>query len=925
MAVVTSRRNFLAGSGGALVALKYGAVAAQDSTPAYRRWEDIMRNKWTWDSVARGTHGTNCTGNCAFNVYVKNGIVWREEQQAEYQPSVPGVPDYGPRGCNKGLRHAKYMYGKQRVLYPMKRVGERGEGKWERISWEQAANEIADRFIDCNIEHGPRSISTQLGTQMVLKRASFAALGRFATIAGTETPEAFAGVGDLPTGTYMTVGVPLISDTFAAVFQSKCCLVWYCNPAVTRIPDAHFFWEARYNGTEVVAISPEFTPTAMHASKWLNPKPGTDAALALAMVQVILEEGSHDVDYIREQTDMPFLVRTDTGKFLRESDMLGSAEARDNLFYIYDEATAKVVEAPGTGGPKPPPGSLEPVHPHGTLELGDLQPALEGTWSVDTPDGPVEVTTVFAKTRAHVQAYAPEKSVAIHGVQPANVRQIARTFAAAETGMIFSGYRVCKWLHGDLIQRSMMLLLSITGNYGKEGTGFHIWNMPKEEDQFAFMFSGLPPTLRVATMARWDYAKADLKEFNAEIYGDDIATGIDAAYQQSIQNRWHPDYGTVPWKMAFYFGSNAANWRSSGQRWREEAFGKLESIVVATPDMSVTAMHADYVLPVAHHYERHDFMLEPRTPYAQVLDAAVPPLGEAKDDFAIFHLISKAISERATARSAPPIEDNYLGIMPVTRDLTKYHELFTMGGKVNTNKDVANFLLQINDHIPVDNFDELARQGVVRNKDTDSTIYGPESPYGSVMYEAWATKKPYPTLTGRQQYYLDHEWFIEEGEDLPVYKGPVEPKDDYPLNMLQGHARHGIHSTWRDDSLLLSLQRGEPDIYVSVEDAAARGVKDGDLIKVFNSAGYFIAIAHVSAGMGPGVTYMYHGWDPMMFRERQNFGAVVTSAGLIKKTSLVSGYGHITYRPLAFEPNAIFNDFRCDFEKYADDPTAAQA
>jgi len=212
---VTTRRTFLAGSG-ALLTLKFGSINAQDSQP-YRRWEDIMRNKWTWDRVARGTHGTNCTGNCAFNVYVRNGIVWREEQQGEYQASTSDTPDYGPRGCNKGLRHAKYMYGKQRILYPMKRVGERGAGNWERISWEQATHEIADKFIDYNVEYGPMSISTQLGTQMVLKRASFAALGRFATIAGTQTPEAFAGVGDLPTGTYMTVGVPLISDTMAAV------------------------------------------------------------------------------------------------------------------------------------------------------------------------------------------------------------------------------------------------------------------------------------------------------------------------------------------------------------------------------------------------------------------------------------------------------------------------------------------------------------------------------------------------------------------------------------------------------------------------------------------------------------------------------------------------------------------------------------
>ena len=69
----------------------------------------------------------------------------------------------------------------------------------------------------------------------------------------------------------------------------------------------HFFWEAKYNGTQVIAVSPEFTPTAMHSSLWLNPKPGTDAALAMSMVQVILRENLYQADYIKEQTDLPFL------------------------------------------------------------------------------------------------------------------------------------------------------------------------------------------------------------------------------------------------------------------------------------------------------------------------------------------------------------------------------------------------------------------------------------------------------------------------------------------------------------------------------------------------------------------------------------------------------------------------------------------
>jgi nitrate reductase alpha subunit len=240
----STRREFLAGSSAALLGLKYGSVAAQSNASGvtYKRWEDLMRNKWTWDSVARGTHGTNCSGNCAFNVYVKNGIVWREEQQGEYGHSTPDTPDYGPRGCQKGLRHAKYMYGKQRVLYPMKRAGERGEGKWERITWDQAMEEIADKFIDYSVEFGPTSITQGAGTQAAMKQTVFPSIGRFVAASGIEYPEAFAGVGDLPTGLYMTTGVPLLCDTMAAIYKSKCCLVWFCNPAVTRIPDAHFFW-----------------------------------------------------------------------------------------------------------------------------------------------------------------------------------------------------------------------------------------------------------------------------------------------------------------------------------------------------------------------------------------------------------------------------------------------------------------------------------------------------------------------------------------------------------------------------------------------------------------------------------------------------------------------------------------------------------
>ena len=110
--------------------------------PTERRY----REKLAWDSVSKGTHLINCwyQRNCAFNVFVKDGVVVREEQMADYPATNDDVPDFNPRGCQKGACYAGVMYDKARLLHPLKRTGERGAGSFERISWDQALDEIAD-------------------------------------------------------------------------------------------------------------------------------------------------------------------------------------------------------------------------------------------------------------------------------------------------------------------------------------------------------------------------------------------------------------------------------------------------------------------------------------------------------------------------------------------------------------------------------------------------------------------------------------------------------------------------------------------------------------------------------------------------------------------------------------------------------------
>jgi anaerobic selenocysteine-containing dehydrogenase len=634
------------------------------------------------------------------------------------------------------------------------------------------------------------------------------------------------------------------------------------------------------------------------------------------MAQVIVGERLFDGAYLREQTDLPFLVRVDDGRFLREGDVSGETGARDNLFYVWDEASGRAVAAPATGNPPPPPGSPVPVIPAGSLALGALRPALEGRWTVRGAGGKdIEVTTVFELLKKRLADYTPDKAAAVTGVNAANIRDVALRFARAKPAMIFTGYRMCKWLHGDLLQRAFMLLLSLTGNLGKPGGGLQLENLARVDSQLAFMLDGVPPTFRVATLSRWDYAHADGRSLNERVYGKELADDVEKHYRESIRLGWFPDYAATPWKMGFFAGSNTANWRASGGRWRQEGFAKLDTIVSMTPDMGVTAMYADYVLPIAHHYERQDYMLEARTPYVQVLDVAVPPLGEAVDDWTALDRIAKAISERAAARGIGPVTDDLFG-QPLPRDLGRVHALYRHEGKVNCTRDVIQFLIDRDEGVPKVPFAEMAAAGIMRNDDAHGVVYGPKAPYGSVMIRAVEGKEPYPTLTGRQQFYVDHEWFMAEDEALPRHKDPLAISG-YPLRFTMGHVRHGIHSMWTDDAFLLNLRRGEPDVYVSVEDAKARDVSDGDPIRIFNNFGSFTALANVTSAMQPGQIFMYHGWDPMMFRDRQNFGGVIPTAGLLKPTSLVGGYGHITYRALAFEPNHTFHDFTCNFEKQA--------
>jgi anaerobic selenocysteine-containing dehydrogenase len=218
--------------------------------------------------------------------------------------SVRGRSDHPvTRGwlCAKVNRYLDRVYHPDRLLYPLRRVGPKGSGRFERISWDEAIAEITSRWRDIIAQHGaecilPYSYAGTLGlvnnsvtNSRFWNRLGASRLDR--TICGAAAEEAVM----------LTVGTRMAPSPQMLV-HSKLILIWGSNPASTAPHLMPFLREAQRKGTRIIVIDPIRTLTARSADQHIQPLPGTDAALALSMMHVMVTEGLHNPDWIAAQT-----------------------------------------------------------------------------------------------------------------------------------------------------------------------------------------------------------------------------------------------------------------------------------------------------------------------------------------------------------------------------------------------------------------------------------------------------------------------------------------------------------------------------------------------------------------------------------------------------------------------------------------------
>ncbi|MBZ0094219.1 MAG: molybdopterin-dependent oxidoreductase [Sulfuricella sp.] len=924
--IKSSRREFLKAAGAASLSVMLGGSYAlralaqsQDAMTQheYTGWENFHRNQWSWDRKTRGAHLINCTGACPHFVYTKDGVVMREEQSKDIVP-MPGIPEYNPRGCNKGECAVDYQYGPHRIKYPLIRVGARGEGKWRRASWDEALGMIADKIVDTIKNEAPDCISVFSPVPAVAP-VSYSAGHRFAHLIGAHTHTFFDWYGDHPTGQTQTCGVQGDTCETADWFNSKFIVLWGANPSVTRIPDAHYLSEAALNGTKIVSITPDYNASTIKADQWIHPKPGTDGALGMAMAHVMIKEKLFDVHSVKEQTDLPYLVRKDNKRFLREADVVKGGSP--NKFYAWDAKTGKAVIMKGCWGEEPEQkpavspaflGRNTLTFPKGHIDLGELDPALEGSYKVQLADGKmVDVQPVFDILKARIMnEYSPEKAGSITGVSAKVITQLAREFAAAKPAMIICGGGTNHWYYSDVLLRAFHLLTALTGSEGKNGGGVNHyigqWKPVFLPGIVALAFPQGAAKQRFCQTTIWTYIHAEVNDEMEKV-------GIDTNkyLRESIATRQMPNLprdGRDP-KVFIVYRGNYLN-QAKGQKYvLQNLWPKLDLIVDINIRMDSTALYSDIVLPSAHWYEKLDLNATEEHTMINMTEPAIKPMWESKTDWQIFLDLSKQVEAAAAKKNFTKFNDEQFKWV---RDLSSLWNQMTDNGKLASDEAAAQFILDSAPQSKGITLQMLREKGPQRFKSNWTSPMKEGIPY-TPFQNYVVDKKPWPTLTGRQQFYLDHDTFFAMGLELPTYKAPIEA-DKFPLRFNTPHSRYGIHSTFKDNVLMLRLQRGGPSVEMAPADANARGIKDNDWVEVWNNHGRVICRVKIRKGEQAGRVSMWH--TPELYMDLIEGSTQSVLPIRINPTSLVGNYGHLVFRPNYYGPGGVQRDSRVEVKRH---------
>lgn len=448
-----TRRSFLKVAGvaagatavaGAASPLK--ALAADAAAPSGEAAEQIYR----------GVCRPNCFGFCHLNVHVHDGKVMKTTR-APYNEACYD------RICQRGLSHVQRIYDPKRLQYPMRRVDgtERGAGQWERVSWDEALDEIASKIKSIQSEYGESAVSflTASGNQAAGVTGAYSrlvALLNASNIGPCLDMGSYYGMAAVA-GNYISplLGMMMWNGNEPTdAKNAKTIVVWGANITDAQIQNWHLIKEAIQGGTKLVVIDPIYTMIASHANKWIPIRPGADTLLKFALMRLVIEADAQDNEYIAAHTVGPYLVRSDNGKFLRRSDT-----------GVAPTDTGKVDTTTQQPIMLDPPmvlqdGALTP-------DIEAASPALEGTYDFNG----IQCETAYSLLKKKIMEYSIEEVSEQTEIPVEDIEELAEIVMDGPV-YHYEGYGPQAYNNGGQTTIAGLTLCALLGNLGKPGASY---------------------------------------------------------------------------------------------------------------------------------------------------------------------------------------------------------------------------------------------------------------------------------------------------------------------------------------------------------------------------------------------------------------------------------------------------------------------
>lgn len=294
------RRTFLKWSSAVGVPVIAGGVGTKMLVERNEETKPVSVKEESAETIISTCSVTNCGGRCIIKAHVKDGVVVRVSTDTQ----EGGDSSHPPlRACIRGRNYRSMLYHPDRLKYPMKRVGKRGEGKFERISWVEAIESIAAQVKRIGDTYGPESryVNYASGQCWGLHGGVSAAKKLLALTGGylNSRNDYSSGAGNVATP--YTYGTNNSGSSFDSLLYSKYIILWGQNPSemIFSTPYREYLMQAKKNGAKIVVIDPRYTDTAIaFADEWIPILPTTDTAMIDAMAYVIISEKLHDQAFL---------------------------------------------------------------------------------------------------------------------------------------------------------------------------------------------------------------------------------------------------------------------------------------------------------------------------------------------------------------------------------------------------------------------------------------------------------------------------------------------------------------------------------------------------------------------------------------------------------------------------------------------------